>query len=141
QRLPHSTQARPARSPRSQRQQLRPSTKDGGSSVPAPPLPPRRSSGSPSASNSVARNLVHGSTLAWIGRRVCEMSRTVGKALTTRSAGRRQGRRAHLTPLSEPLPVWRAACTGGSCSVSARLDEAGLVGKNDCLGPVVEVEL
>jgi len=32
-------------------------------------------------------------------------------------------------------------CARGSCSVTARLDEAGLIGKNDCLGPVVEVEL
>jgi hypothetical protein len=66
-----STQAPRARSPRSQRQQPLPSTKPGGSSQPAPPPPPRRSSARLSAPISVAINLVHASTLAWIDREPC----------------------------------------------------------------------
>jgi hypothetical protein len=61
---PRSRRAWPARSPRSQRQQSLPSTKDGGSFVPAPPPPPRRKSTRLSAPISLAKNLVHASTLA-----------------------------------------------------------------------------
>ena len=39
------------------------------------------------------------------------------------------------------LPVRRASAGAVCCLVAARLDEAGLVGEDDGLGAVVEVEL
>src|SRR4029450_3708711 len=113
QRPRRSTQAPRARSPRSQRQQPLPSTKVGGISEAAPPPAPRRSSAPLSASISVARKLVHASTLAPIdgGRtpaRVLAPRPVTGEATGFDRRGRAEKRQEPETPPHRGDPATRA---------------------------------